>query len=414
MKMRMNKAIPASATNKRMGYSSNKSASIGDLLLKLINELFRKHRKYAFLISSILLISCAHREPSVVKSSQNNSTVSDVAVLMHESTNLSSLPGWNNDSMEDVWVTWQKSCNYIQKAMKHSPLYTACIAATHVKNPTNTEIKQYFENHFQAMPLHQVEPTQGYAQGSSLGLITGYYEPILKGSLTRTRHYQIPLHQYPTGWQSDQKLMRPTRAELLQSGKLKGSELVWVNDPVAAAFMQIQGSGKIQLENGKILRLGFAGTNNQSYASIGNWLIQQKELTASQASMQNIAAWARSHPERVSDLLNANPRYVFFRVLQSKSNEEGPIGALNEPLTAQRSIAVDWQYIPKGSPVFLSTSDPKTGKKIERLVFAQDTGNAIVGSVRADFYWGSGDAAGEKAGMTKQSGSMWLLKPKIK
>ena len=367
--------------------------------------------RYALLLITILLVSCSHQEPVADKASIKKIAPIDVPTRMEQVVKPLHLPGWANDSMEDVWATWQKSCNYIQKAMKNSPLYGACLEASHLKNPTNIDVKRYFESNFQAVSQRQAVSSQGYPQGSSQGLITGYYEPILKGSLIRTPTYQVPLYKYPSSWQNEPKLIRPTRAELLQSGKLKGSELVWVNDPVAAAFMQIQGSGKIQLENGQILRLGFAGTNNQPYASIANWLIQQQELTASQASMQKITAWAKTHPERVTEMLNANPRYVFFKVIQSKSSAEGPIGALNEPLTAQRSIAVDWQYIPKGAPVFLSTTDPKTGKKIESLVFAQDTGSAIIGSVRADFYWGSGDAAGEKAGMTKQSGSMWLLMP---
>jgi len=370
--------------------------------------------QYALLCVFILLVSCAHRELTPDKTSKNTSALNEISVPGTQVGKPSNLAGWQSDSMEDVWATWQKSCNYIQKAMKNSSLERACRVAADLKNPSTSEIKQYFDRHFQAVPLRQVTPSQADSQGSTEGLITGYYEPILRGSLTKTHHYQIPLYKYPVAWESDPKLVRPTRADLLQSGKLKGSELVWVSDPVAAAFMQVQGSGKIQLDNGKILRLGFAGTNNQSYASIGNWLIQRRELAASQASMQNITAWAKSHPDRVNELLNANPRYVFFRIIQTTVADDGPIGALNEALTAQRSIAVDWQYIPKGSPVFLSTSDPKTGKKIERLVFAQDTGSAIVGSVRADLYWGSGDAAGEKAGMTKQSGRMWLLVPNTK
>jgi membrane-bound lytic murein transglycosylase A len=209
----------------------------------------------------------------------------------------------------------------------------------------------------------------------------------------------------------DTKKVRPARAQLLESNILKGLEIVWVSDPVEAAFMQIQGAGKIILENGQILRLGFDGTNNQPFYSFANWLIQKKEITYAQASMQGIIAWAKAHPSRVQDMLNANPRFVFFKSIKNIDADSGPLGALGEALTAERSIAVDWNFVPKGSPVFLQTTDPKSGKAIQRLVFAQDTGNAIVGSVRADYFWGSGSIAGEKAGMTKQSGSMWLLKP---
>jgi membrane-bound lytic murein transglycosylase A len=129
--------------------------------------------------------------------------------------------------------------------------------------------------------------------------------------------------------------------------------------------------------------------------------------------MQGISDWAKKNPQRVQTMLNANPRYVFFKVLESSTSSiEGPIGSMGVSLTAGRSIAVDWQAMPKGAPVYLSTTDPETGKPLERLVFAQDTGSAIVGGVRADYYWGSGDAAGDKAGKMKQSGRMWVILPK--
>jgi membrane-bound lytic murein transglycosylase A len=360
----------------------------------------------------ILLVSCANQERNITSKTNQDKFIPELSHRNQNADQLSTLPGWTDETMDGVWATWQKSCNYLQKSSIGSPLKKLCTESATLKNPSPLQVKQFFENNFQTLPLRQSLPSNGYTQGSVEGLITGYYEPILKGSLTKTPGFQIPLYQYPVIWKSDTKLLRPARAELLKSSLLKGNEIAWVNDPVAAAMMQIQGSGKIQLENGQMLRLSFAGTNNQPYKSIANWLIQQQEMTTSQASMQNISNWAKRNPGRVQELLNANPRYVFFKVNASGSSEDGPIGALGEPLTAQRSIAVDWQYIPKGSPVFLSTSDPKTGKKIESLVFAQDTGNAIVGSVRADYYWGSGDLAGEKARITKQSGSMWVLVPK--
>ena len=370
--------------------------------------------KYFITFILILLVSCANREDRVQSKTNQDQYLPEISTRNKNIDQLGALSGWKDDSMEGVWPAWQKSCNYLQKSSMDSPLKRLCTDSAKLKNPNPIQVKQFFENNFQALSLRQALPSNGYAQGNVEGLITGYYEPILKGSLTKSLGFQIPLYKYPEPWKSDPKLLRPARAELLKGPLLKGNEIVWVNDPVAAAMMQIQGSGKIQLENGQMLRLGFAGTNNQPYKSIANWLIQQKEMTSAQASMQNISEWAKKYPERVQELLNANPRYVFFKINASGAMEDGPIGALGEPLTAQRSIAVDWQYIPKGSPVFLSTSDPKTGKKIESLVFAQDTGSAIVGSVRADYYWGSGELAGEKAGMTKQSGSMWLLVPKNK
>jgi membrane-bound lytic murein transglycosylase A len=199
----------------------------------------------------------------------------------------------------------------------------------------------------------------------------------------------------------------------MQSDALKGLEIAWVEDPVAAAFMQIQGSGKIVLENKKILRLGFSGSNNQPYASLGQWLINQNQLTYAQASMQGISEWAKKNPSREKEMLNANPRFIFFKIVESSTSLlEGPIGSIGVPLTAGRSIAVDWQSIPRGTPVFLSSTDPQTTKPLQRLVFAQDTGSAIIGGVRADYFWGSGDSAGNSAGKMKQVGRMWAILPK--
>ena len=160
------------------------------------------------------------------------------------------------------------------------------------------------------------------------------------------------------------------------------------------------------------MRLGYAGTNNQTFVSYAQWLIQQKQMTYSQASMQAISSWAKNNPARINEMLNVNPRFVFFKVLESSNSlQEGPIGSIGVPLTAGRSIAVDWQSIPRGAPVYISTKDPQTSKPLERLVFAQDTGSAILGGVRADYFWGTGDLAGDTAGKMKQTGRMWVILP---
>jgi len=177
--------------------------------------------------------------------------------------------------------------------------------------------------------------------------------------------------------------------------------------------MQIQGSGKIRLQDGRILRLGFAGTNDQPFQSIAQWLIERKEIRRNQASMQSISEWAKRNPSQVTEMLNANPRFVFFKELPSDGGAEvGPVGSLGVPLTPERSIAVDLRSIPIGAPVFLATNKLLSTESIQKLVMAQDTGNAIVGGVRADFFWGSGDAAAELAGHMKQNGKMWLLLPR--
>jgi membrane-bound lytic murein transglycosylase A len=282
-----------------------------------------------------------------------------------------------------------------------------CSQANGVSGKDKQVIRQYFEVNFQAYEV------RNSTTGNDSGLITGYYEPVMNGSQTRTPNYSVPLYGLPNIWKGSKPNPAPTRAELMGSGALKGSELAWVQDPVAAAFMQIQGSGKIRLEDGRVLRLGYAGTNDQPFKSFAQWLLDRKEITRGEASMQGISAWAKRNPGRVEEMLNANPRFVFFKELPSNvSADLGPNGALGVPLTAERSIAIDLKAMPLGAPVFLSTSKPLTTQTLQKLVMAQDTGKAIVGGVRADYYWGSGDFAGELAGRMKQDGKMWLLLPR--
>jgi len=319
------------------------------------------------------------------------------------------LPGWDKDTFASAWPAWLNSCRFLNKARDEQNWGKVCKLAKEMGQPSSTQIKTYFESNFQVFELRQAQPSGGYPVGSHLGLITGYYEPEIKGSKYRQGGYQTPLHAYPERWRKNKSTPLPTRQELLKSGQLNGLELAWVEDPVAAAFMQIQGSGKILLEDGSVMRLGFAGTNDQPFKSFAQWLIDRKELTKANASMQGIQEWARKNPQRIEEMLNSNPRYVFFKPL---SSQEGPIGSIGVPLVAQRSIAVDWKSIPQGAPVFLSTTYPNSSAVLERLVFAQDTGVAIVGGVRADFYWGSGDSAAMQAGRMKQAGRMWVLLPK--
>jgi membrane-bound lytic murein transglycosylase A len=174
--------------------------------------------------------------------------------------------------------------------------------------------------------------------------------------------------------------------------------------------LQIQGSGRVQLADGSMLRVGYADQNGYPYRSIGRYLIEQGELRASEASMQGIQAWARAHPARVVALLDQNPSYVFFRELPNQDG--GPLGALGVPLSNERSIAVDPRFIPLGAPVFLSTTRPNSDVPLQRLMFAQDTGGAIRGPVRADFFWGFGATAGREAGRMRQQGDLWVLLPK--
>ena len=240
----------------------------------------------------------------------------------------------------------------------------------------------------------------------------GYYEPYLNGSRERGGAYQTPIHRYPEAWKKKKPAELPTRAELVSSGQLKGQEILWVDDPVAAAFMHIQGSGRIRMKDGKVVRLGFSGTNDRKFQSFAQWLLDRKEITRANATMQGIQSWANKNPGRVQEMLNANPRYVFFKELPSQGADTGPVGALGVPLTPERSIAIDTKILPLGAPVYLASTYPLSEKPLRRLMMAQDTGSAIIGAVRADFYWGTGEQAGEYAGRMKQQGRMWLLLPR--
>jgi membrane-bound lytic murein transglycosylase A len=186
--------------------------------------------------------------------------------------------------------------------------------------------------------------------------------------------------------------------------------LFWAENAVDLFFLHVQGSGQVELPDGERARVGYADQNGHPYASIGRWLIDQGEMTLEQVSMQGIRDWARRNPERLGEMLEANPSYVFFRELPLTGG--GPLGALGVPLTPGRSIAIDPRHIPQGVPVFLSTTYPLSERPLRRLMMAQDTGSAIRGVVRADFYWGTGREAGERAGRMKQQGRMWALLPR--
>jgi membrane-bound lytic murein transglycosylase A len=202
-----------------------------------------------------------------------------------------------------------------------------------------------------------------------------------------------------------------TRAEIESAqAPLHGKELLWVDDAVELFFLHIQGSGRIRLDSGEIVKIGYADHNGHPYRSVGKVLIERGELSPEKASMQGIRSWGRKNPDKLDGLLAENPAYVFFRELPN--GVSGPIGSLGVPLTAGRSIAVDPQYVPLGAPVYLATNRPNSQEPLNKLVLAQDTGAAIKGPVRADYFWGFGPEAGQLAGRMRQSGRMWVLLPK--
>lgn len=262
------------------------------------------------------------------------------------------------------------------------------------------------------------------------GIATGYYEPELRGSAVKGGAYTVPLYRKPpelvtvdlgefsddlkgkriTGQVENGRLKpMPVRKQIV-SGRYEGRglELVWVDDPVDAFFLQIQGSGRVVMEDGSVMRVGYAGANGRSYTAVGRILIDEGEVPREKMSMQAIRQWMEENPDRAGGLMDANDSFVFFRELKG----DGPIGAEGVALTPGRSIAVDRRFHPLGTPVWIATTDPDNGAPIRRLMMAQDTGGAIKGVVRLDYFWGPGDEAAHKAGLMNQPAHMFMLLPK--
>lgn len=243
--------------------------------------------------------------------------------------------------------------------------------------------------------------------GEPPALFTGYYEPELAGSRSRTPTFAWPIYRRPPELQDG--AVYHSRAGI-EGGALagRGLEIAWLDDPVDVFFLHIQGSGRIRMGDGSVLRVGFAGKNGHPYRSIGQELVRRGVFAAHEVSAGAIAAWVRRNPGFGADLLNLNPSYVFFRKLPDLPADKGPIGAMGRSIEALRSVAIDPAFTPLGAPVWVE----KDGRApLRRLMVAQDTGGAIKGPQRADIFYGSGAQAGEAAGDVKDGGRMVLLLP---
>jgi membrane-bound lytic murein transglycosylase A len=332
------------------------------------------------------------------------------------------VPNWKDDTLAETWPAFLQSC----AGLKSQPAWQGvCNDAQGMNGASETAVRAFFEQRFQP---HEVFNPDNTLEGT----ITGYYEPLLKGDRVRTRKARFPIYAAPDDLivvdlasvypelkslrlrgrlQGNKVVPYPTRGEIENgNGTFRGKPIAWAEDAVELFFLQIQGSGRIELPDGTHLRIGYADQNGHPYKSIGKLLVERGELKLEEASMQGIKAWGMANPDKLAELLNSNPSYVFFRELPNGLS--GPLGALGVPLTAGRSIAIDPKFIPLGAPVFLSTTWPNSPQPLNRLMMAQDTGGAIRGAVRADFYWGFGASAGEQAGRMKQQGRMWVLLPK--
>src|SRR5258707_592925 len=341
-----------------------------------------------------------------------------------EPVDFSALTGWKDGEHAAAWNAVRASC---QALRWREGWRGVCARAMELRAPSDDQARRFLEEHF--VPWRLANP-----DGAPERVVTGYYEPLLRGSRSRAAPYLYPLYGPPDDLLTiDLATVSPelgglrlrgrvegkrvvpyySRAEIARgAAPVAGKEILWVDDPIEAFFLQVQGSGRVQLDSGETLRLGYADQNGHPFQSIGRHLVERGELKLEEASMQSIKSWAAANPQRLEELLNQNPSFVFFRELPLADPAGGPVGALGVPLTAGRSIAVDPRYVPLGAPVFLATTHPASATPLTRLVVAQDTGGAIRSPVRADFFWGPGAEAGAQAGRMRQPGRMWVLLPK--
>ena len=347
----------------------------------------------------------------------------------------SDLPGWAEDDLQTFAGAFERTCVRILRAPPEKPLgplpeagtyadwRPACEKFLGLKDKTSANLRAFLEGSF--------SPYAVWLGEGNTGLFTGYYEAALKGSKTRGEPYTIPLHKRPAdlvmvdlgkfreelkgiriaGRVTDGNLTPYETREQIVTGNWphKDEVLVWVDDPVDAFYVEIQGSGIVTLPDGSEMRIGYAGQNGHPYTAIGKELIARGALTKDNVSMQAIREWLAGHPDQAAEIMNINKSYVFFTEITG----EGPLGGENVPLTPERSMAIDRSLFPYGLPFWLEAQHPlDQTKPIRRLMIGQDTGGAIRGAIRGDVFWGHGQEAEKHAGPMKSQGRYWVLLPK--
>lgn len=368
-------------------------------------------------LGALLLASCAAPEKSprpqaLVTPPEASVGDNSPAVLLKSKSrwflaSWSDLPGFNSDNFNEAWVAWRQNC-----ARSLPNTQSLCAEVKRLDGQPSELQKSWVVQNFQPYRVENLNAAAAPANG----LLTSYYEPVFEASRSAKPGFDVPLYGLPaqlkarTPWYSREEISKLPAAQVA----LKGKEIAFIASPVDAMVLHIQGSGRLWLteSDGRRIqiRLAYAGTNDHPYQSIGRWLLDQN-LTKD-ATWPGIKAWIAQNPRKTNELMWRNPRFIFFKEEPLNGAEAllGPKGAMGVPLTPGRSIAVDPGSIPYGSAVWLSSVGPQT--PLNRLVFAQDTGSAIQGAVRADYFAGSGDAAGELAGRLKQDMRAWVLLPR--
>ena len=402
----------------------------------------RKRRRAAALAAVALLVVACQTAPPPAPTAPAPPAVKTLTQARYEKVGPEALPQIADADLTAAWPALLQSCRSFELSRaRRADWAEPCRAAAAVPAGSAVAQRAFLAQRLDAYRVLSVTLEDGAAEPRLLatetrGRMTGYYEPLLNGSRTRAAPYVVPLHRPPAdlltidlsslypelAGQRVRGRLKPSdkgtlvvpywpRAEMTEE-RLRGAELVWVDDPIEAFFLQVQGSGRVRFGDGSMIRVGYADTNGHPYRSIGRVLVDRGELALEQASMQGITAWARANPQRVTELLNQNPSYVFFRELPLGDPNAGPVGALGVPLTPGYSVAVDRRFIPLGAPVVISSEHPVSGAPLRRLMLAQDTGGAIRGPLRFDFFWGFGTEAAAPAGRQRHDVQAWLLVPR--
>jgi membrane-bound lytic murein transglycosylase A len=352
------------------------------------------------------------------------------------------LPGWSSAQPAGALAAFVTSCQRIQYLPPDQSLggsgtaatlggnaaawSTVCSAARGTPLADDAAARAFF--------LAQFQPYLVAESGNSAARFTGYYEPEVAGSTTQTDAFQTPLLGLPPDLVSfDLGGFEPSLAGKTVVGRIAGDAVVpyydrfqidngaldgqqlaiaWVADPVDAFFLQVEGSGRIDLPNGDTMRVVYAGKNGRPYVPIGRVMVEQKLLPPDGVSEQSIRAWLEAHPDRARAIMERNPSYVFFKTAPELPSDSGPPGALGVSLTPGRSIAVDRKYLPLGAPVWVDTTDPTTHAAYQRLMVAQDLGAAIQGPLHVDIFFGTGATASIPAGAMNAGGKVYVLLPK--
>lgn len=406
------------------------------------------HWPLTVVILALSLAACKSSEPPATSGSAARPDAPaemPVPPMRLEPASLADLPGWDDDTdPRPALDAYARSCEQLverpadQPMLPDSEFYgtvqdwlASCRRALVIRDTaTAEEARLFFRLSFQPYRVYDAEDDKG--------LFTGYFEPELQGSMLPDSQYAVPLYRTPDDLirvdlgrfvdELDGRTIRGrveeselvpyySRAEIA-AGVLEGRglELLWVNDRVDKFFLQIQGSGRVLLQDSSVVRVGYEAQNGLPYRAIGRDLIEIGALTRENVSLQTIRQWLAENPERAGEIMERNPSYVFFRTLDQLSADDGPVGAQGVPITAERSIAVDRRFIPLGIPLWLDTEAPtpdgKGMESFQRVMIAQDTGGAIRGSIRGDVFWGPGDRAREIAGRMKSQGRYYVLLPR--